>query len=71
MTDGLGSSQANLQAMGRLRDTIFQIWPDAIPTFFYLVCTDIEKHIEYHERKMETFRGRVTSHQTFTTDYVV
>lgn len=71
MTDGLGSSQANLQAMGRLRDTILKIWPDAIPTFFYLVCVDIEKHIEYHQRKEETFRGRVVSHKLYTTDYQI
>ncbi|MND14839.1 hypothetical protein D3C81_193420 [compost metagenome] len=71
MTDGLGSSQANLQAMGRLRDTILKIWPDAVPTFYYLVCEDIEKHIEYHERKKETFQGRVVSHLLFSTDHVI
>lgn len=71
MTDALGSKQGNLQAMGRLRDTIIKIWPDAKPTFYYFVCIDIDKHIEYHQRKVENFAGRVVGHKYLSTDYVV
>lgn len=71
MTDALGSKQGNRQAMGRMRDTIFKIWPNAKPTFYYFVCVDIDKHLEYHYRKVENFKGRVVGHKLVNTDYVI
>lgn len=71
MTDALGSKQGNLQAKGRLRDTIIKIWPDAKPTFYYFVCVDIDKHVEYHQRKVEIFKDNVVGHKYLTTDYVI
>lgn len=70
MTDALGSRQSNLQALGRLRDLKHK-WPDTEPVFMYFVCVDIDKHIEYHNRKVETFKDRVLSHKSFATDFVV
>lgn len=61
MTDALGSSTANLQAFGRLREMLQ--WEGSVPRFYYLVCADIDKHIEYHKRKQEAFVGRVLSHK--------
>lgn len=61
LTDALGSRQANLQVMGRLRR--LKEWPDTTPEFLYLVCEDIEKHKEYHRKKKEIFAGRVIRHE--------
>lgn len=61
MTDALSSLQANLQAAGRLRD--LQDWPDQTPEFLYLVCSDIDKHIDYHRKKKDIFTGRVVYHK--------
>lgn len=71
MTDALGSKQGNLQAKGRLRDTIIKIWPDAKPTFYYFVCVDIDKHVEYHHRKVEIFKDNVIGHKYLTTEHVI
>lgn len=69
MTTALGSRQGNTQALGRLR--IMKNWPDLSPEFYYLVCYDIEKHLEYHGRKIENFRDKVKSHNTFMTDFKI
>ena len=62
MTDAVGSMQQNDQALGRLRK--LKHWPDITPEFLYLVCQDIGKHIEYHERKLVNFRDKVASHKS-------
>lgn len=67
MTDALGSKQGNSQALGRLR--VLKDWPGITPEFLYLVCRDIPKHIEYHERKVENFSDKVLSHKTLTMNY--
>lgn len=69
MTDALGSRQANLQAMGRLRE--MKNYPGTDPEFLYLVCRDIEKHWEYHKKKEEIFSGEVIAHREETTPYVL
>lgn len=69
MTDALGSSTANLQAFGRLRE--LTQWEGSVPRFYYLVCADIDKHIEYHKRKQEAFVGRVLSHKYQPTDITI
>lgn len=51
MTQAIDSIQANEQTMGRLRR--LKDWPDKTPMFFYLVCGDIDKHVTYHDRKVE------------------
>lgn len=56
----LGSSQANLQMLGRLRELR---GVEINPLFIYIYCIDIEKHIDYHiKRRDETFRGKVLSY---------
>lgn len=69
MTDALGSKQANLQAMGRLRP--MKDFPEITPEFYYLINLDIPKHLEYHQRKMENFKGRVVGHQSLGTEFAV
>lgn len=67
MTDAIGSRQANLQAMGRLRK--LKRWPEDSPEFLYLTCLNIDKHIDYHQKKKDIFRGRVLTHKEVTSDY--
>lgn len=47
LTTAVKSSQSNIQGFGRLRE----LKDGTTPHFLYLVCEDISKHIEYHERK--------------------
>lgn len=60
MTTALKSEQANLQALGRLREI-----PGVKTDFFYLVCDDIPKHVSYHETKKWLFRSWVKSHDDY------
>lgn len=60
MTTALKSEQANLQALGRLREI-----PGVKTDFFYLVCDNIPKHVSYHETKKWLFRSWVKSHDDY------
>lgn len=56
----LGSSQASLQMIGRLRELR---GADINPLFIYIYCTDIESHIRYHEKKRDkTYKDKVLSY---------
>lgn len=65
MTDALGSRQLNEQALGRTRR--LKDWPHITPKFLYLVCLQIPKHVEYHTKKYDIFKGKVISHKEFNT----
>lgn len=67
LTDALSSLQANLQSAGRLRE--LKQWPETTPEFLYLVCKDIPKHLDYHEKKKDIFRNRVVYHRETQTGY--
>jgi superfamily II DNA or RNA helicase len=62
MTTGVVERKANLQALGRLRD--LKHYPNQKVHFLYLVCTDIRKQREYHQKKLELFKPRVLVHRT-------
>lgn len=61
MTTALSKMQANLQALGRLRQ-LFK-YPDQTPKFVYLTCVKIKKHMEYCHKKQDVFRNRVVGHK--------
>lgn len=63
-TVAIGSRQANEQAVGRLRKN-----KAFTPEFFYLVCEDIEKHVHYHNHKLEVLGDKVLSHKSMHTPY--
>lgn len=63
VTTAIGSRQANLQALGRLRE--LKQYKDVTPEFLYFVCTDIRSHLDYHERKLESFRNKVVYHRVY------
>lgn len=63
MTTAINSYNTNVQMLGRLRELLKH--PDVTPIFDYFVCENIPKHIEYHEeKKRNTFKDRVKSHDT-------
>jgi superfamily II DNA or RNA helicase len=66
MTTAIGSKPANIQAVGRLREI-----PGVTPCFYYLVCRDIPKHMEYHQRKIEILAPRVLSHNALELDFKI
>lgn len=70
MTTAIYSTQSNVQALGRLRK--LKNKPANIsPEFYYLICKDIDKHIDYHKAKVKQFDGKVLSHETKVTQYIV
>lgn len=60
MTTAIDSRQSNEQVLGRTRPLIG--WPDVTPEFIYFGCLEIDKHIQYHQKKKEFFRNKVVSH---------
>lgn len=69
MTTAIYSTQSNVQALGRLRKMRHK--PTVAPEFYYLICKDIQKHLDYHTKKLEQFNGKVLSHETMQTGLVV
>ena len=69
LTSAVGSRQANAQAVGRLRE--LHQWPDVTPEFIYLVCQDIPKHDEYHQRKIENFRDKVLAQRSAFANFKI
>lgn len=69
MTTAIYSTQSNVQALGRLRK--LKNKPNVSPEFYYLICKDIDKHIDYHKAKLKQFEGKVLSHETKITQYIV
>lgn len=63
VTTAIGSRQTNLQALGRLRE--LKDYKDVTPEFLYFVCLDIRSHVDYHQRKLESFKGKVIYHKIF------
>jgi hypothetical protein len=53
MTTAIDSEAANLQAFGRLR----KLKSGKTPEFVYLVNADNEKHVKYHENKIQLLDG--------------
>lgn len=79
MTTAINSRQSNEQAKGRPRelwkyDDRYKTDPvlkEVRPEFAYLVNADIDKHVQYHEAKVEFFRGGVLKHQNISLPHVV
>lgn len=60
MTTAIDSQQSNEQTVGRTRP--LKSYPDVNPEFIYFVCTDIDKHMDYHRNKERFFKDKVKSH---------
>lgn len=66
LTIAVDSIQANIQTLGRLR-----YLPDCETKFYYLVCDDFPKHIEYHKRKCDWAKERAKSFHEVNSGYVI
>lgn len=60
LTIAVSSSQANIQGLGRLRE----LKDGSTPQFWYFVCENIPKHIEYHERKRGMLEDRALNYKS-------
>lgn len=60
MTTAVDSQQSNEQTVGRTRPV--KTYPTENPEFIYFVCSNIDKHIDYHRNKERFFKGKVVSH---------
>lgn len=69
MTTALSSTQANLQAFGRLRQ--LKLWPDVTPEFIYLTCHGIEKHKDYGEKKKDVLKDVALTQRSLILDDVI
>lgn len=54
MTNSIDSAQSNLQVLGRLRKL-----SDRDVKFFYLYSSSIQRHVAYHNNKVELFKPKV------------
>ena len=55
-TSTLFSQTANRQLIGRLREL-----KDRDVKFFYIYCSNLNKHVYGHNKRKEVFRDRVTN----------
>lgn len=69
MSNSMDSPSANEQVKGRLRR--LKDWPDINPEFYYIFCNDIPKHVDYHRRKMEYFKGKCLNHYVFNSGFSI
>jgi len=60
MTTAITSSQGNVQGFGRLRELFGDL--AATPWFYYLVCEDVQKHLDYHEKKKDLLKDRALTY---------
>lgn len=58
-TIAIDSIQANDQALGRCRDIRKLYKINRNPVHMYFVCTNFQKHIQYHKSKQELFKNKV------------
>lgn len=62
LTVAIASRSANEQSKGRLRE--MKNYEGVKPLFLYLFSMDIRKHVEYHYKKLEDFKGKCLTHAT-------
>lgn len=65
-TTAIGKRETNEQLMGRCRRS--KRWPNMTPIFAYMVCEDIDKHINYHRKKIKFLEPYVLGIQTLYMD---
>lgn len=66
MTVNVDSLQSNIQAFGRLRKI-----PDLQTRFFYFICADVEKHMQYHKAKMDLLKDRALNFNIINAPFAI
>lgn len=69
LTPAVGSRRQNAQAVGRLRR--MANYPETTPTFVWLVCYDIEEHLNYHDKKTELFKQLIREQRTERQGFII
>lgn len=67
LTVAVTSSPSNLQGFGRLRE----LKDGTTPEFWYYVCEDVPKHLEYHNRKQELLQDRALNYKSYRSPVVL
>jgi hypothetical protein len=67
-TVSIDAREKNIQMLGRLRN-LSDVYPNVDPVYFYLVCTDVDKHIQYHKNKLVIFTPLVKSINYYRSNY--
>lgn len=66
MTVAVSSTKSNIQGAGRLR------YIEGMDLdFYYYVCQDIPKHLEYHDQKVKIMNERALTHENLRTGKVL
>ena len=65
-TINLNSVKSNLQVLGRLREITGKECE-----YYYLYCSSIPKHVEYHQNKFEMFKDWCKAHKELMLDPVI
>lgn len=66
LTVAVDSIQANIQSLGRLREI-----PGVITRFYYFVCLNVPKHVEYGHRKEKMLMIRANKFRQINAPYYV
>lgn len=66
LTINVDSIQSNIQSSGRLRKL-----PDRDVKFFYLYCEQIQKHKDYHHRRRDLLKDRVSLIKELSYNYPI
>lgn len=70
MTTALVARERNIQVLGRLRN-LESKFPGVTPRFYYVVCRDIDKHVQYHKTKQVLFQDFAKEVLTTNTAFLV
>lgn len=68
-TTAIDKKETNEQVLGRMRK--LEDRNDIVPVLMYLICRDIDKQLFYHNHKRKIFEGKVISHLTLESDFVI
>ncbi len=69
LTHAISSRASNEQSKGRLREPKEGTYEGDKPVFEYLYASNIPKHVEYHRKKLQDFKGKCISHADIQTNY--
>ena len=64
----IDDTQANLQMLGRTRQT--KMW-DVDVRMVYLFCRSIRKHMQYHEKRVKVYKGKVKNHLIMNSSFMI
>ncbi len=66
MTHNVNAPVPNLQSLGRLREI-----PGRDVKYFYMYSTEIQKHVDYHQRRKQLFEDRVAFIKEFKSPIAI